>query len=100
MLLFCDANNVSKTNVIRRIHACKKFFLLALVHSTEVDTIFDTSLTIPVMIPVDAGYFGGLDPISSIRSTHVLHLTFRFELSMNVDELVLEIAYLIPLLIY
>ena len=30
----CDANSVSETNVIRRIHACKKKFLLALVHST------------------------------------------------------------------
>ena len=34
----CNANNVSETNVIRRIHACKNF-LLAIVHSTVVDTI-------------------------------------------------------------
>ena len=96
----CNANNVSETNVIRKRHACKKIFLLALVHSTVVDTIFDTSLTILVMVPVDARFFGGLDPISSIRSTLALHLTFRFELLMNIDELALEIAYLIHLLIY
>ena len=44
--------------------------------------------------------FGGLDPIPPIRSTLALHLTFRFELSMKIDKLALEIAYLIPLLIY
>ena len=70
----CDANNVSETNVIRRIHACKKIFLLALVHSTVVDTIFDTSLTILVMVPVDAGFSLGLTPILLIRSTLALHL--------------------------
>ena len=74
--------------------------LLALVHSIVVDTIFDTSLTILVMVPVDAGFFGELYPISFIRPTLALHLTFRFEWSMNIDELALEIACLIHLLIY
>ena len=74
--------------------------LLAIVHSTVVDTIFDASLTILVMVPVDAGFFGGLDPISSSRSTLALHLAFRFELSMNIDELALGVAYLTYLLIY
>ena len=96
---FCNANNISETNIIRRIYSCKNV-LLALVHSTVVDVIFDTSSTILVMVPVDAGFFGGLDPISSIRSTLVLHLAFRFKLSMKIDELDLEIAYLIHLLIY
>ena len=73
----CDANNVSETNTTRRIGymLVKKTFLLALVHSTLVDTIFDTSLTILVMVPVDAGFSWGLAPISLIRSTLVLHLT-------------------------
>ena len=70
----CNVNNVSETKIVRRIHACKQIFLLALVHSTVFDTIFDTSLTILVMVPVDAGFSGGLDPISLIRSTLVLHL--------------------------
>ena len=70
-----------------------KKFSLALVHSTVVDTIIDTSLTILVMVPVNARLFGGLDPIISIRSTLALHLTFRFELPMSIDELALEIAY-------
>ena len=73
----CDANNVSETNIIRRIYVCKEKCLLALVlvHSTVVDTIFVTSSTILVMVPVDAGFSGGLDPISLIRSTLALHLT-------------------------
>ena len=58
----CIVNNVSKTNVIRNRHACKKIFLLALVHSTVVDTTFDPSFTILVMVPVDAGFLGGLSP--------------------------------------
>ena len=53
----CDAHNVSETYVIRRIHACKKI-LLVLVLSTVVDTIFDTSLTILFIVPVDAGISG------------------------------------------
>ena len=52
------------------------------------------------MVLVDAGFFRGLDPILLIRSTLVLHLTSRFELSMKIDELALGIAHLIPLLIY
>ena len=36
-----------------------KKFLPALVCSTVVDTIFDASLTILVMVPVDAGFSGG-----------------------------------------
>ena len=41
-----------------------KFLLaLILVHSTVVGTIFDTSWIILVMVPVDAGFSGGLDPI-------------------------------------
>ena len=95
----CIANDVSETNVIRKRHACKKF-LLALVHSTVVDTIFYASSTILVMVPVDAGFLGRFEPISSIRSTLALHLTFRFKLLMNIDELVLGVAYLTYLLIY
>ena len=53
----CNANNVSETNIVRRIHACKKIFT-SLVHSTVVDTIFDTFSTILVMVPVDAGFLG------------------------------------------
>ena len=37
----------------------RKIFLHALVHSTVVDKIFDTALTILVMVPVDAGFLGG-----------------------------------------
>ena len=57
----CNANNVSETNIIRKSNACK-IFLLALVYSTVVDTIFGASLTILVMVPVEAGFFGGLIP--------------------------------------
>ena len=73
----CGANPESEINVVRRINDCKKKFLLALVlvHSTVVDTIFDTFSTILVMVPVDAGFSGGLDPISLVRSTLALHLT-------------------------
>ena len=65
-----------------------------------VDTIFDASLTILVMVSVDAEFFGGFEPISSITSTLVWHLTFRFKLSMNIDELALGVAYLKYLLTY
>ena len=71
----CDANNESETNIVRRINACKNVFLLALVHSTVVNIIFDTSSTILVMVPVDAGFSWGLAPILLIRSTLALHLT-------------------------
>ena len=42
-----------------------KIFLhvLVLVHFTVVDIFFDTSLTILVMVPVDAGFSWGLAPI-------------------------------------
>ena len=50
-----------KQMLIEKRHACKKF-LLVLVHSTVVDTIFDAFLTILVMVPVDAGFLGGLSP--------------------------------------
>ena len=75
-ITICDVNNASKINIVRRINVCKKIFTaLVLVHSTVHDAIFDTFLTILVMVPVDAGFSGGLDPISLIRSTIVLHLT-------------------------
>ena len=55
----CDADNVSETNIVRRINACKKKILLALVllHSTVVDSIFDTSSTVMVMVMQD--FLGG-----------------------------------------
>ena len=60
----CGANNESKTNVVRRTNLVKKFLLaLVLGNSTVVHTIFDTSLTILVMVSVDAGFSGRLDPI-------------------------------------
>ena len=77
----CIANNVSETNAIRNRHGCKKNFLLALVCSIVIDTGFDASLTILVMVPVHAGFFGGYEPIYSIQSTLALHLTFRLGLS-------------------
>ena len=40
----------------------KVLLALVLVHSTMADAIFDTSLTILVMVPVDAGFFEGLAP--------------------------------------
>ena len=41
----------------------KKILLaLVLVHSTVVDIIFDTSSTILLMAPVDAGFSGGSVP--------------------------------------
>ena len=66
----CDANNESETNIGIRINACKTFLLpLVLVHSIVVGIILDISSTILVMVPVEAVIFGGLDPISLIRST-------------------------------
>ena len=85
----CIASDVSETNVIK-IDMLVKNFLLALVHSTVVDM---TQSTILVIVPVDAGFFGVYKPISSIRSTFVLHLTFRFGLLMDIDKLALGIAY-------
>ena len=75
------ANNVSEINAIRKRHACKIKFLLALAGSIAIDTAFDTSSTILVMVPVEAGFLGGYEPIYSIQSTLALHLTFRFRLS-------------------
>ena len=72
--VICDAEIESEINIIRRINTCKKIFLLALVHYTVVDTIFDISLTILVIVPVDAGFSSGLAPILHIRSTLALHL--------------------------
>ena len=79
MLLFCIANNVNETNVIRNRHACKKNFLL--VHSTVVDTTFDASLMIPVMVPVDAGFLGGLSP--SLLLGQPLHCTSHLGLDCH-----------------
>ena len=74
--VICSTKIESEINVVRRINACKKNLLaLVLVHSTVVDTIFDISSTILVMVPVDAGYSGGLAPILLVRSTLALHLT-------------------------
>ena len=74
------ANNVSKINAIRHRHACKNI-LLALVCSIVIDTSSDAFSTILVMVPVDAGFSGGCEPICSVRSTLVMHLAFRFGLS-------------------
>ena len=46
--------------LVKKIFTC---LCLCPVHFTVVDTIFDTSLTILVMVPVHAGFSGGLDPI-------------------------------------
>ena len=75
--VICIAEIESEINVVRRINACKNFFLLALVlvHSTVADAIFDISSTILVMVPVNARFSRGLAPILHIRSTLVLHLT-------------------------
>ena len=72
----CSVNNKSEINVVRRINACKKIFLLALVlvHSTVLDTNFNTFSTILVMVPVNAGFSGRLDPILLVRSTLALQL--------------------------
>ena len=58
----CDVNNESETNVVMRINACKKIFLLALVlvHSIVVGIIFDIFWTILVMVPVEVVLFEGL----------------------------------------
>ena len=53
--------------------------LLALVCSTVVDTIFDASLTILVMVTVDAGIFVGLDP--SLLVGQPLHCTSHLGLN-------------------
>ena len=58
-----------------------KNILLALVCSIVIDTAFDASLTILVMVPVDAGFSGGYVPIYSIWPTLTLYLAFRFGLS-------------------
>ena len=72
----CDANNVSELNIVRRMHACKKVLLaLVLVHSTVVDTIFDTSSTILVMVPVDAGFPGAWVPFDLLGQP--LHCTLH-----------------------
>ena len=75
------ANSVSEVNAIRNRHACKEKVLLALVCSIVIDTAFDASSTILVMVPVDVMFSGGYEPICSIHSTLALHLAFRFRLS-------------------
>ena len=74
-----------------------KIFLLALVLvlSTVVYTIFDTSLTILVMVPVDAGFSGGAGSHFAYQVNPGAAPYIRFELSMKIDELALGIAYLI-----
>ena len=69
----CDANSESETNIVIRLNACKKNVLaLVLVHSTIVVSItFGVSLTILVMIPLEAVLLGELDPITLFRSTLV-----------------------------
>ena len=62
----CIASNVNEINADRNKHVCK-FFLLALLCSIAlVDTAFDAFVTILVMVPVDAGFSGGYNPISPI----------------------------------
>ena len=56
------ADNVSEINAIRNRHYCKKI-LLALVCPIVIDTAFGASFTILVMVPVDAGFSGGYEPI-------------------------------------
>ena len=77
----CDANNESKTNVVIRINACKKFLLaLVLFHSTiVVSIIFGVSSTILVMVPVEAVFLGLQEPIMLFRSTLVLLLTLGLD---------------------
>ena len=94
----CIVSTVSEISTIRYRHTCKNI-LLALICSIAVDTVFDDSLAILVMVTVDAGFLWGYEPISSIRSTLALHLTFRFRLSMNIDKLALGVACLTYLLI-
>ena len=96
----CDANNVSETNAIRRIHACKKNFYLPSSIPLWLIPFLILLRQSWLWHQLMQGFLGGLDPISSIRSTLALHLTFRLKLLMNVDELALEIVYLIHLLIY
>ena len=96
----CNANKVSETNAIRRIHAGKKIFYLPLSLSIPL-------WLIPFLILLQQSWswyqlmqgFGGVRSHFSIRSTLALHLAFRFKLLMKIDELALDIAYLIPLLV-
>ena len=54
----CDANNQSEMNTVMRINACKKILLaLVLVHSIVVGIIFDITLTILVMVPVEVVFY-------------------------------------------
>ena len=75
----CDANNESETNIAIRMNACKKNLLsLVLVNSTVV-VIFGVYLTILVMVPVEAVFSGGLEPIMLFRITLVLLLTLGLD---------------------
>ena len=72
----CDVNSESKMNVVIRINACKKFFLLdlVLVHSAIVLINFGVSSAILVMVPVEAAFLGELEPITLFRLTLALFL--------------------------
>ena len=73
----CAVNSKSKMNIIIRINACKKIFLLALVlvHSTMFFIIFGVSLAILVMVPVEVIFWDALGPVTLSRPTLVLLLT-------------------------
>ena len=90
-------SNVSEISAIRYRHTCKKY-LLPLIHSIAVDTILDAFSTILVMVPVDAEFSGGYEPISLLGQPCAAP-TFRFGLSINIDKLALGVAYLTYLLI-
>ena len=98
--IICSGNNESETNIIRRMKPHKKILLaLVLVHSTVVDTIFDTSSTILVMVPVDAGFSGVWIPFT-YRANPSTAPHIKVELLMKLDTLTLCLAYLILLLIH
>ena len=77
----CYANSESEMNVVMRINACKKKFLLALVlvHSTIVVIIFGVSSTILVIIPVEVVFSGVQEPIMLSRSTLAPLLTLALD---------------------
>ena len=76
----CIVNEVSETNITRKRHVHNKKFLLVLVRSTVIDTIVYASSTILVMVPVDAGFSGGvLSPTFLLGQT--LHCTLHLGLN-------------------
>ena len=66
-IVVCKAKCTNEIDDASSMNVCKKILVLALVflHSVIIDET-DTSSTILVMVPVDAGFWGQQNPVSRL----------------------------------